>query len=181
MAVLAKKSDGASRALRLDPYQSTHHLEAAGARFRLDHKGVVVRKQLNCGLHVSMAVPARAYRGVAGRAIEDDKGNITVSLELLHHDPELCIPLLLAHDLNDVAADWHSWSRLLKLPMLVIGADGTTSAAQRMLGKLMIEDPLARRKRITTRHHRPYFLRRRKKGTVGTVERISAKELIARS
>lgn len=180
MAYNAKKNNGASCVMRLDPYQFSHRFETASKHYKLDRKGVVVRKRLTCGLDMSIAVPARAYKGVAGRAVEDAHGNVTVTLELLHHDPELCIPLLLSHNLDDVAADWHSWSRLMGIPMLVIGDDGEPSPVQRLLGDIMIEDPVERRKRITTARYRPNFLRRRKPGTVGKVERISAAELIAR-
>ena len=105
---------------------------------------------------------------------------MTVTLELLHHDPELCVPLLYANDMIDVAADWHSWSRLMKLPMLLIGLDGETTPVQNMLGKIMVETPWERRKRITAIKYRPNFLRRRKPGVVGKVEKLTAAEIIAR-
>ena len=54
--------------------------------------------------------------------IEDDLGDVTVTLELLHTDAMLCVPLLVAGDLDDVAADWRAWSEALGLPMLMIEA-----------------------------------------------------------
>ena len=127
MAKTANKLTGSGCVMRLDPYQFSHRFEAANKSYKLDHRGVVVRKRLKCGLELSVAVPARAFKGVAGRAKEDKSGNVTVSLELLHHDRELCIPLLLATDMNDIAADWHSWSRLMGLPMLLVGAPQSES------------------------------------------------------
>lgn len=180
MAEIARQENGAGRVLRLDPYQSTHHMEIGSKTYKLDRNGAVVRTRLSCGLEMSLAVPARAFKGVAARAIEDEAGNLSVSLELMHHDAELCVPLLHADNLDDIAADWHSWSRLMKLPMLVVGLDGEPTAVQKLLGDIMIEDPEARRRRITTPRYRPNFLRRRKPGIVGKVEKISAHELIAR-
>lgn len=179
MANLAKET-GSSCALRLDPYQSSHRLSVGSKSWKLDRNGAVVKKTLTCGLPVTMAVPTRAFKGVAARAVEDQNGEMTVTLELLHNDPELCVPLLYANDMSDIAADWHSWSRLMKLPMLIVGLEGETTEVQQMLGEIMVEAPWERRKRITAIKHRPNFLRRRKEGVVGKVERISAEELIAR-
>ena len=179
MANTAMKS-GESRLLRLDPYQGTHHFAMGDRTFKLDRGGAVVRKTLSCGLPVSVAVPARAFKGVAAQAIEDDLGRMSVSLQLLHHDPELSVPLLQADGMDDIAADWHSWSRVLSLPMLLVDLDGKTTPAMKQLGQVMLEQPWQRRKRITSPKRRPNFLRRRKKGVVGTVERLPANELIAR-
>ena len=180
MAEIAIKDNGAGREMRLDPYQTSHRVSFGSTSVKLDRHGAVVRKTLRCGLPLSMAVPARVFKGVAARAVEDETGTVTVSLELLHHDPELCIPLLFAHDMDDVAADWHSWSRLMRLPMLVVDLEGQATPAQKMLGELMVEDPIERRKRITSVKRRPYFLRRRKSGVVGDVEKLTAAEIIAR-
>jgi Family of unknown function (DUF6101) len=107
-------------------------------------------------------------------------GAYRVTLELHHRDPDLCVPLLVSEDLDDIAADWHSWSRLMKLPMLIIGADQHATALQTMLGDIMVENPKLRRKRIARMRRRPMFLSRRKTGKVGPVTRISGEELIAR-
>ena len=179
MANTAMKN-GTSPQMRLDPYQGTHHFAWGDRTFKLDRGGAVVRKTLSCGLPVSVAVPTRAFKGIAAQAIEDDSGRMSVSLQLLHHDSELSVPLLQAESMDDIAADWHSWSRVLSLPMLLLDLDGKTTPAMKQLGKVMLETPWQRRKRITAPKRRPNFLRRRKKGVVGTVERLEANELIAR-
>lgn len=177
---LAANQTGTGRKMRLDPYKGTHHLEIGNKSYKVDTKGAVVRKMLSCGLPVTLAVPARAFKGVAARAVEGENGKAIVTLELLHHDPELCVPLLYANDMTDIAADWHSWSRMMSLPMLLVGLDGEPSPVQHTLGQIMVEDPWERRKRITAIKHRPNFLRRRKTGIVGAVEKLSAAEIIAR-
>jgi len=181
MAEIARKDNGASRTWRLDPYQNSHRIEFGSTSYRLDQNGAVVRKNLTCGLPLSIAVPTKAFKGVAARAIEDAHGNVTVSLELLHHDPELCVPLLFANDMEDISADWHSWSRLMKLPMLLVDIEGEVSSVQNMLGEIMVEAPEERRKRITAVKRRPFFLRRRKPGAIGDVEKLTPAELIARN
>ena len=172
--------NGSGRGLRLDPYQAQHSLEVGDTSYKLDSNGAVVRKQLSCGLPVTMAVPTRAFKGVAAFATEDAFGDMVVTLQLLHHDPELSVPLLVSDNMDDIAADWHSWSRLMKLPMLLLDDKNVASNVRNELGAIMVEAPWERRKRITTVRHRPNFLRRRKTGQLGEVVKISAAELIAR-
>lgn len=166
--------------MRLDPYKAPHQVELGDKSYKVDVRGAVFRKVLSCGLPVNLALPNKAFKGVAARAIEDAQGNVAVTLELHHHDPELCIPLLVADNFDDVAADWHSWSRLMKLPMLIINPDELATSVRNMLGEIMVETPWERRKRITTVKHRPNFLRRRKIGVVGEVVKLTAADIIAR-
>ncbi len=176
----AANTKGTDAALRLDPYLGSHTLEVGDKTYKVDKNGAVVKKTLSCGLPMTMAVPSKAFKGVAARAVEGANGTMVVTLELLHHDPELCVPLLYANDMSDIAADWHSWSRMLKLPMLMLGVDGEPTLVQRTLGQIMVETPWARRKRITCVKRRSNFLRRRKVGIVGSVEKLTPAELIAR-
>src|SRR5262249_35436588 len=106
----------AGRDMRLDPFRLPQMASYAGrddhgdVTFTIDCRGAVIRRVLEMSsLPVTVVAPARAFRGVAARAIEDNHGHVTVTLELLHHDPLLCVPLLVAHDLEDVAADWRAW------------------------------------------------------------------------
>ena len=169
---------------RLDPYAIPDRIAFShnDIHYTLDRTGVSVKMNMpQSGLPLSFALPARSFKGVAARCVEHEDGSRTVSLELHHHDPALCIPVLVAGDLDDIAADWHSWSRLMRLPMLIIEADGMARPVRNELGAVMVEDPIARRKRITAIRHRPWFLRRRKSGAVSEVTRLSAAEIIARS
>ena len=54
----------ASRPIRLDPYQAPHRIERGNTKIQLDHGGAVVKKTLSCGLPLSLAVPARAFKGL---------------------------------------------------------------------------------------------------------------------
>ena len=172
-----------SRELRLDPFQLPHKVRTTGENnkvYSIDRNGAVLKKQLNCGLPISVALPNKAFQGVAAKAIELEDGIIKVSLELSHHDKDCCLPLLISDNLDDIAADWHAWSRMLKLPMLIIDQNGNSEALQKQLGEIMVEAPIERRKRFSFLKHRPNFLRRRKVGVVSVVERITAEEIIAR-
>lgn len=177
------KPDWAGRLMRLDPYHLPHSVSIKQDKhfsYKIDRNGAVMKRQLNCGLPLSMALPQRAFKGIAARIFDDENGNTRFTLELHHHDIDLCLPVLVADNLDDIAADWHAWSRLMRLPMLLIDADNMASPVRRQLGLLMVETPIERRKRITTVKHRPWFSRRRKTGTLGPVVKLCAAEIIAR-
>lgn len=173
----------AEAVMRIDPYQLPLRFDtglANGPSYAIDRRGAVIKTRLNCGLAVSMALPTRAFRGIAARAAVTPNGAYRVTLELHHCDPQLCIPLLVSEDLDDIAADWHSWSRLMKLPMLIIDAGQNATSVRAMLGEIMVDKPQVRRKRRDIAKRRPRFLRKRKTGKVSKVVRISGEELIAR-
>ena len=103
----------AGATLRLDPtrfpQQVTYAARGASGdvTITIDERGAVLRKILaSSGLPLSFALPARAFKGVAARAIDHGDGEVTVTLELLHQDPSLSAPLLVATHLDDVAAAW---------------------------------------------------------------------------
>lgn len=170
--------------MRLDPWHLADRIVQKtenGSCWTIDRQGAVLKRRLPSGLDISLALPKRAFKGVAARAVEHDDGSYTVSLELHHHDPQLCVPLLVSEDMCDVAADWHVWSRMFGLPMLMIGADGAVRPIREELGAVLVNQPQMRRKRLTAVKRRPWFARRRKTGNAAHVQKISGEELIARS
>lgn len=179
----------ASRTLRLDPYRLPHSVSLdRGVQFsyNIDRTGAVMRRQLGCGLPVSMALPNKSFKGIAARVIAGDKGNSIFTLELHHYDPDLCLPVLVADNLDDIAADWHAWSRMMRLPMLIVDEDNIAIPVREQLGMILVEEPHERRKRITIVRHRPWFLRRRKTGVQFegndiVLRKLDAKEIIARN
>lgn len=149
--------------------------------YRIDRRGAVVRRKLdNSRIPVSIALAPRAFKGVAARAMEDGAGRVTVTLELHHHNDKLCVPLLVASDLFDVAADWRGWSELFGLPMLMVEADGSVVALEETLGRVRAGEPRQRRAR-PHRIRRPRFLARRKPGGLGMRMVVSGEEIIART
>ena len=128
-----------------------------------------------------IALPARAFKGVAARAIDHGDGEVTVTLELHHADPELCIPLLVAHDLSDIAADWRNWSEAFRIPMLMVEADGVARPLEEHIGALRTSDLKPRRRHSYFANRRPRFLVRRTTGRLGVAMKIEGKEIIARN
>ncbi|TIT81981.1 MAG: hypothetical protein E5W45_02720, partial [Mesorhizobium sp.] len=149
----------AGRNMRLDPFRLPQMVSYAtrddygDVTFTIDQRGAVIRRMLEMsGVPAIIALPAKAFRGVAARAMEDPDGNVTVTLELLHNDPMLSVPLLVADDLDDVAADWRAWADAYRLPMLLIEADGVARTLEESLGAaIKALPPQERRKgRIST-------------------------------
>jgi len=182
------RPEWAETEMRLDPFllpQKTGYArrEAGGGHvtFTVDVEGAVMKRRLKCGLPLSMALPAKAFLGVAARAFEGDDGETTVTLELLHRDEAMSVPLLVSDNLVDVAADWHSWSRTLRLPMLIIAVDGAINTVQNTFGLVRAEEPTPRRRRHNAVKRRPRFLMRRKSGAVGDVVKLTPDEIIARN
>src|SRR5690606_10019817 len=101
-------------------------------------------------------------------------------LELLHNDPMLSVPLLVAHDLDDVAADWRAWADAYRLPMLLVEADGVARALEDTLGGVRKGPLKARRKRSSSQPRRSRFAARRKVGGLGLRLVVSGEEIIAR-
>ena len=144
----------AGRNMRLDPFRLPQAVsyatrdEQGDVTFMIDQRGAVIRRMLEkSGLPATIFLPARAFRGVAARALEDPEGNVTVTLELLHNDPQLSVPLLVADDLDDIAADWRTWAEEYRLPMLLIEADGIARTLEESLGAVKTAPAKERRKR----------------------------------
>ncbi|MDO9415703.1 DUF6101 family protein [Pararhizobium sp.] len=177
----------AGSTLRLDPkrfpQQVTYALRghSSDVTINLDERGAVLRKILpSSGLPLSIALPARAFKGVAARAIDHGNGDVTVTLELHHEDQDLCIPLLVAHDLADIAADWRSWSEAYNIPMLMVEADGVARPLEEHLGDVRTRAVKPRRRHSFFADRRPRFLVRRSTGSLGVQMKIDGREIIAR-
>ncbi len=165
---------------RATPAQSRSASGTSAYEFTLNTIGATLKCELGCGLPLSLALPNRAFKGVAARAFENADGTNTVTLELLHEDAELSVPLCVSEQVEDAAADWHSWANQLGLPMIIIDDNGDAALVKDAAG-LTTRAPKPRRGRIAGARGRPNFLRRRKVGIVGPVVRLDAKEIIARS
>lgn len=178
----------AGRTMRLDPFCLPQAMsfsdcdEWGEVCFTIDHRGALIRRVLQgSGLPATIALPSRAFQGVAARAIEDDENNVTVTLELHHADPMLSVPLLVAQDLEDVAADWRAWADAYRLPMLLIESDGVARTLEESLTTATRNAAsITRRKGRPTHTRRPRFLARRKVGQLGLRLVIDGEEIIAR-
>jgi hypothetical protein len=174
----------ATSILRLDPglfpqnlrYQIEDTEETVS--ITLDERGAVMRRVLPAsGLPLTVALPSRAFKGVAARAIDHGNGDVTVTLELHHTDSSLCIPLLVAHDLYDIAADWRSWSEAYGIPMLMVEADGVARELDEHLLTAGSKPPKPRRRHSYFADRRPRFLVRRKVGGMGMSMKIGGRQI----
>jgi hypothetical protein len=179
----------AGRNMRLDPFHLPQAVTYAtrddfgDVTFTIDQRGAIVKRMLlMSGLPATVVLPANAFRGVAARAMEDGDGNVTVTLELLHNDVMLSVPLLVADNLEDVAADWRAWADAYRLPMLLIEADGIARTLEESLGAAIKTQPVKeRRKGRVTPMRRPRFLARRRSGDLGLRLVVDGEEIIARA
>lgn len=178
----------AGRNMRLDPFrlpQATSYAardDFGEVTVTIDRRGAVMRRRLAMsGLPVTVVLPSHAFLGVAARAIEDEDGAVTVTLELMHVDPMLSVPLLVANDLDDVAIDWRAWADSFGLPMLLVEADGVARTLEESLSSARREPPKERRRRAGSQPRRPRFLARRKTGQLGVRLVVRGEEIIARA
>lgn len=182
-AVAGEAAAGSSRGYRLDPFAlPVRSFSSPGIlTFTLDRDRAVVRRPV-AGREATFAVPVRAYAGVAVR-IEPTghDGEVRVVVELMHDDPALTLPLVVAEEPEDAAADWIAWGRALNLPLLVVERDGTVRAPVERIGGLTVSKPLTRRNRALFRGRRSRYIRRRKTGRSDRLERFEGREIIART
>lgn len=167
------------RTLRLDPFALPQKFRydtgtdprtgrpMGEAAVILDASMAQVCRRLPSGIPMAMRLPMAAFEGVAVRVIPeasdaDAEGSVVV--ELLHRDPHLSLPLSVAADLDEVAADWKAWARALMLPMLLVEADGSWRAIETRVGAVVVAPVKPRRRRSILAGRRPRFLTRRKIG-----------------
>jgi hypothetical protein len=97
----------------------------------------------------------------------------------MHQDPMLCVPLLVAENLDDIAADWRAWADTFRLPMLLFEADGIARTLEESVGQ--ITAAAKPRRRSSAAGRRPRFLARRRAGDLGLRLVIDGDEIIARN
>ena len=172
---------------RLDPARLPQELSYAARDDRdettitVNQRGATLKRTLKqSGLPLHIALPARAFRGVAVRATETGPEHALVTLELLHEDEELCVPLSVGYDLQAIARDWQSWSELLDLPMMMIEADGVARTLEESARAITVGEPKERRPHAMFAERRPRFLARRRLGNLGVRLMVHGEEIIAR-
>jgi Family of unknown function (DUF6101) len=182
---------GSSRDQRLDPFALPLRFSvsdaAADERIRsveLTRERVVLRRYVR-GMLIAVNLPVNSYLGVALR-LEPPRGaeQSAVSLVLEHRDAALSLPLYRAEDTTDVVAEWQSWARVLRLPLLVAEADGCLREPFARIGALRVDDALPRRRqRSAVKRRRPtIFLRRRAGGPLAEAPvHRGEREIIARN
>ena len=176
----------AGRNMRLDPFRLPQVVsyatrdEQGDVTFMIDQRGAVIRRILEkSGLPVTSCcrhAPSAASLPVPSRTAE---GNGHGDARAFAQRSAASVPLLVADDLDDIAADWRTWAEEYRLPMLLIEADGIARTLEESLGggesRSLQRAPQARGSR-----RRPRFLARRKAGDLGLRLVIGGEEIIAR-
>jgi hypothetical protein len=182
----ARKPVWAGRNMRLDPRHLPQAVSYAtrddlgDVHFTIDERGAVIKRYLpQSHLPMSIALPPKAFQGVTARAIEDETGEVTVTLELMHNDPQLSVPLLVADDFDDIAADWRAWSEAFGLPMMLVEADGIAHPLEDSIGKVKTQAVKPRRMHANLAERRPRFLAKRKAGDLGLRLVVNGDEIIS--
>jgi hypothetical protein len=160
---------GSGRSARLDPFALPVRFPAqdAGAdgqtrQVELDRDRVVLRRAVR-GMRMKIRLPVEAFIGIT--LVSADASGLTASVLLDHADPALSVPLLEDTALEDAAAIWRAWGRVLGLPLWRRDPDGETAmvkAGRRTLATGL--DTGRRRRRGTIKKRRPSILMRRKPG-----------------
>ncbi|MEM1378073.1 MAG: DUF6101 family protein [Pseudomonadota bacterium] len=173
---------------RLDPERLPQRLCYAGRADGSEvditvHKGgATLKKQLALsGLPLNIALPNKAFRGVAARATETGPESAIITLELLHEDEDLCVPLRVGHDLGAIVKDWQLWAELLGLPMMLVDSDGIARTLDESAANVITGKSNERRHHAMFAERRPRFLARRRMGHLGVRLRVDGDEIIARN
>jgi hypothetical protein len=116
--------------------------------------------------------------------VSPDGSGLTASVVLDHADPALSVPLLDDTALEDAAAIWRAWGRVLGLPLWRRDPDGETAMVQAGRRTLAAgPDTGRRRRRATIKKRRPSILMRRKPGRHAALCAVhrGEREIIARN
>ena len=177
----------AGQEFRLDPTRLPQQVSYAArdsqdaVTITVHGNGATMKRQLAMsGLPLNIALPSRAFRGVAARAMELGPDTAMVTLELLHEDEALCVPLRVGHDLAAIARDWQLWAEILKLPMMIIDADGVAREIGESARLVLNGTSHERRHNAFFAQRRPRFLARRRLGHLGCRLVVEGTEIIAR-
>jgi hypothetical protein len=147
----------------------------------LDREQVIVQRLSPMGTPLILRIPYSAFDGIAVRmSATDQTDGIEVMVELMHRDPALSLPLMIADDPAEVVADWQVWGETLDLPLLIVEQDGTIVMPTDQPNPTILQTPQPRRRHSYFAKRRPRFLTRRKTGRPNQLERLDAREIIAR-
>jgi hypothetical protein len=131
-------------------FAAADHAADEGLRVVDLHRERVVLRRAVRRMRMAVNLPVAAYRGVAIKLhSEPGKPPFMFSVILEHADGGLSLPLYSAANPHEVVAEWQSWGRVLGLPLLFIEEDGASREVFARMGRLLIGQPVWRRRRRT--------------------------------
>jgi hypothetical protein len=108
------------------PLQTAHQTALTRSDARSDDRqreiafgdrSVVIARRV-AGIAMRVRVPLASYQGVRLSLAVEREGEALHTIELLHRDPDLTVPLFQAADPRVIAAEWCAWANSLSLPRL---------------------------------------------------------------
>ncbi|MBV9394052.1 MAG: hypothetical protein JOZ84_06535 [Methylobacteriaceae bacterium] len=119
-------------------------------------RSVVIARRL-AGISMRVQVPLASYQGVRLSLGTEREGETLHTIELLHRDPDLSVPLVEAADPRVIASEWCAWANSLSLPRLFEDFPADCSPGESILAA-------PRRRGSAVAKRRTRFARRRKTG-----------------
>jgi hypothetical protein len=136
-------------------------------------ESVLIRRAV-AGVSMSIRIASSAYRGVIFRITGLADGRFHYETALLHHDPDLSVPLAAGEDRAEVENQWREWVRFLRLPALVGRTEATDVEVNVDGVDIARRSPAPRRRGRSATSRRPRFLTRRKVGGAALGETVDA-------
>jgi len=124
------------------------------------------------GVRMKLALPVRAYRGVALTVVEGAQGTF-YRVALDHPDPELGVTLAENRDPEALVSEWRGWAKYFGLPRLAQGAGSFWVALDGRLGELVLGPAQPRKRGWPLKHRRSRMsaIRKPARSGVGAVHR----------
>jgi hypothetical protein len=119
-------------------------------------RSVVIARRV-AGISMRVQVPLASYKGVRLSLGTEREGETLHTIELLHRDPDLSVPLVEAADPRVIASEWCAWANSLSLPRLFEDFPADCSPE-----KSLVAAPRRRGSAVAKRRTR--FARRRRTG-----------------
>jgi hypothetical protein len=154
--------------------QRDRRADAGERRVQVTGSDILISRRL-AGISMMIAVPIKAYRGVALAVEPAASGGASYRLSLAHRDPDLDVILAETRDGGAVAADWKYWASFLDLPRLS-GKDGAVEPLQGPPAGAPAKDMRARRRNAGVAKRRTRFARRRKQGDLARADAVFSGE-----
>jgi hypothetical protein len=142
------------------------------------HQAII--SQMRRGVPTVVTIPMNAFTGVAARFEAYPDGRVRTTIELVHEDPALTLPLAVSLNPDELAEDWEEWSLALELPLMLPDTTGRLRTVHDGEPQEPLEAPAPRRARSILRQRRPRFARRRKTGHMPQFRVVAGREIIAR-
>lgn len=171
-SVSAKRTLWPDCAIKADPYRLPAHIEfevpnpifsrvSVNRTVSIYNSFVVIIDRLGQQSQTLRIIALEDFDAIIVRVGFNTQGNRQIgSAVYLHHQKlGLELPLYAATDCRDTAAFWLVWSRVLGVPTMSVGKDGSLTDPFNRIGQLHVGGVLRRRKIVTETTIRPAFRR----------------------